>query len=95
MTFDGATYDEARDGERLARQMGRVRAVMGDGAWHTLPEIASLTGYPEASISARLRDLRKAKFGGHVVERRFAGHGLWQYRVVGRDETPLEVRLPW
>lgn len=34
-----------------------------------------------ASISARLRDLRKPKFGGYVVERRRRTVGTWEYRV--------------
>ena len=30
--FGGATYDAPRDEGRLAAQMGKVRAVMADGA---------------------------------------------------------------
>jgi len=42
------------------------------------------TSHPEASVSARLRDLRKEKFGGHVVERRAVKRGLFEYRVIVR-----------
>jgi hypothetical protein len=85
--FDGATYDPDRDGERLTRQARLVFKLMRDGLWHTLPEISNRLarkGFhePEQSLSARLRDLRKAKFGGHVVERRYVGDGLWQYRLL-------------
>jgi len=58
--------------------------------WLTLRELALLTSYGEASISAQLRHLRKAAFGGFVVEkrrresaevaRRFAGP-VWEYRM--------------
>lgn len=81
--FDGATYQPARDYARLQNQLGRVYRVLQSGRWLTLPEIASLTGDPEASISARIRDLRKEKFGGFAVEHRVrAGpSGLWEYRL--------------
>lgn len=39
----------------------------------------------ETGISARLRDLRKVKFGAYVVERRRRGEGgLYEYRVTER-----------
>lgn len=82
MHFDGRTFDPARDGPRLTRQHNRVFALMKDGAWRTLAVIAAACGDPEASISARLRDLRKERFGGHGVDRRRAGPGLFEYRLV-------------
>jgi hypothetical protein len=80
--FDGATYDEARDGDRLRAQLGRVLGVMRDHTWHTLGDIERITGDEKQSISARLRDLRKARFGGHLVERRYVERGLFEYRLV-------------
>lgn len=82
--FGGVTFEAEHDETRLARQLGAVRALMVDGVWRTLAEIAAITGEPEASISARLRDLRKAKFGSWQVERRARGdrgRGLFEYRV--------------
>jgi hypothetical protein len=38
--------------------------------WLTLDELAKLTHYPPASISAQLRYLRKPEFGGYEVEKR-------------------------
>lgn len=38
--------------------------------WLTLQELALLTHYGEASISAQLRNLRKPKYGAFVVEKR-------------------------
>ena len=55
---------------------------MSCGHWYKLHEIATQTNDPEASVSARLRDLRKAKFGGHEIERRYVGDGLWEYRMI-------------
>jgi hypothetical protein len=84
---DGQTYDHARDGLRLAAQHQRVLAWMSDGQWHTLAELAKLTGDPEASVSARLRDLRKPRFGAYQVAREYVQRGLWKYRlVVGQQE---------
>lgn len=81
--FDGPSYDPAIDEARLAKQIGRVFDLMLDGRWGTLQEIADATGDPHASISAQLRHLRKARFGGYVVEkrRRAALAGSWEYRL--------------
>jgi hypothetical protein len=38
--------------------------------WLTLEELAKLTHYPPASISAQLRHLRKPQNGGFVVKKR-------------------------
>ena len=60
-------------------------------AWLTLEELARLTQFGEASISAQLRHLRKPWYGGYEVEKRRreaeswarpeqAG-ALWEYRL--------------
>jgi hypothetical protein len=85
LPFDGETYEPARDHVRLARQLAGVRALMADGRWRTLPEIARHVEGSEAALSARLRDLRKRKFGGRTVERRYLAGGLFEYRVVPID----------
>lgn len=79
--FDGADYVPARDDDRLSGQYGRIFALMRDGAWRSLPEIARLTGDPPASVSAQLRHMRKPRFGGHQVERRYVRDGLYEYRL--------------
>jgi len=38
--------------------------------WLTLDELAKLTHYPPASISAQLRHLRKPQFGAFLVKKR-------------------------
>lgn len=83
--FDGSTYDAALDGDRLGKQMEAVFKLMADCEWRTLAEIEAATRYPQASISARLRDLRKPRFGGYVVNRRRRGEGkrgLFEYSLV-------------
>jgi hypothetical protein len=86
LDFDGATYDRDRDGDRLRAQLVRVSKVLADHGWHMLSEIERVTGDPQASISARIRDLRKAKFGRHLVERRYVVDGLWEYRLRPKGE---------
>jgi hypothetical protein len=78
----GETFDRARDGKRLNAQAQAVFSYMQHGEWRTLADIAAATGHPEASVSARLRDLRQEKFGGFTVDRRYVAAGLWQYRLV-------------
>jgi len=80
--FDGVTYDPALDHNRLTKQLGRVWQAMSDRKWRTLRQLSRAADAPEASVSARLRDLRKPKFGGHDVEHRRTDDGLWHYRMV-------------
>jgi hypothetical protein len=95
--FSGRTFDVTFDLERLSAQQVRVMAAMSDGKWRTLEEaqtrIKALFGKrdPEASISARLRDIRKF-WGEEAMESRRRGEdalGLWEYRsnaVLGGGE---------
>lgn len=81
--FDGQTYDESFDRERLETLLGRVKSAMKDGNWWTLAELVEKCGGSESGVSARIRDMRKPKFGGHNVDRRRRGDpkdGLWEYR---------------
>ena len=83
--FGGDTYDPFYDEDRLTTQLGRVYRAMRSGDWFTLGELADLARGSEASVSARLRDLRKPECGGHTVERRARGdrgRGLFEYRMV-------------
>jgi hypothetical protein len=59
---------------------------MRSRGWTTLREIElDLMGWnifiEIQSVSARVRDLRKDKFGSHRVDRRYAGNGVWEYRL--------------
>ena len=85
-TFDGADYVPDRDDERLGSQCQRIFSLMQDSHWRSLPEIESVTGDPQASISAQLRHFRKARFGAHIVERRRGDHSLYEYRLIPMSE---------
>jgi hypothetical protein len=81
LLFDGETYIPKRDGTRLGRALGETLSIMQDGEWHTINEIASRVRCSSPAASARIRDLRKEKFGGYNVERRHVSKGLWEYRI--------------
>lgn len=81
VAFDGSTYSEQRDYQRLEKLIDRVHAFMSDGQWHTIPEIADACGGTQTSCSARLRDLRKDQRGGFKVDAEHVHDGLWRYRV--------------
>lgn len=81
--FDGETYDPTKDGPRLGAQLRRVLDLMSDGKWRSLGQISVLADAPAPSVSARLRDLRKPRFGGFTVQRRRVSEdGLWEYRLM-------------
>lgn len=100
LDFSGRTFDAAHDLERLDAQTRRVWGLMADREWRTLPEIGDELGIrSEASISARLRDFRKASFGSHQVDRRRRGEtlaewkdGLFEYRVIPNEHPDLRAR---
>ena len=83
--IDGSTYEPVHDEVRLGKQALAVFELMRDGNWRTLREITeAIGGGSEAGVSARLRDFRKDKFGGHVVNRRRRGeaaNGVFEYQV--------------
>jgi biotin operon repressor len=78
----GVTYERTFDYNRLNKQQKDVYNIMKDGHWHPLHELARDTMHPEASVSARIRDLRKSQFGGFDIERvRNKNSGLFYYRM--------------
>ena len=85
MYFDGNTYVHERDSLRLGDQMAAVFDLMKDGLWRSLAQISEAVNAPESSVSARLRDLRKPRFGGHSVERRYVCKGCFIYQLVLRE----------
>lgn len=83
--FDGATYESQADGCRLSAQLNFTRALLiaNVGRYFSLSELSTQLGYPEASISARLRDLRKAKHGAYTIHRRRRTAGTHEYAMIG------------
>ena len=80
--FDGKHYDKTKDKTRLTKQMQGVYDCINMGSWKTVEEISKVTGYPQPSISAQLRNLRKEKFGGLDVRGRYrVGTRIFEYRL--------------
>ena len=66
----------------LTQNQAIKNLMVAESKWRTLEEIEWATGFPPASISAQLRHLRKAPYGGHVLEKRMRlGTDVYEYRV--------------
>lgn len=86
---------EKTQGPRCKRQRDVIREVMLSAGecdtWLTLDELAKLTKFPTASISAQLRHLRKPQYGSFELEkrqrevnevgRRAPAGPVWEYRL--------------
>lgn len=80
---------------RLGKQLKAVRDTMEDHQRRTLDGIAAVmwgryqVAASTPSISARLRDLRRPRYGSRTVERRPDGtaRGLYWYRLVDNSQT--------
>jgi hypothetical protein len=98
MRFDGPGVTE-RDTEIWGRAhhvlFGVLNVALTRNQWLTLREMqARLAEYgvavQETTVSARLRDLRKQRFGGYRIERRVReGTRAREYRLAGKlaDDT--------
>jgi hypothetical protein len=72
-------------------------------AWLTLAELGAMTRYPETSISAQLRHLKKPQFGNYELEKQQRtgagvdagnGHSVeWEYRLTRRRRV-VRKRVP-
>ena len=95
---EGRRHPQARaEMEHMPTQLEVVRQVMlcaaQYGSWLTLEELARKTKFPEPSISAQLRHLRKQEHGAFCVEKRRrtvdealrtnTHERVWEYQVQG------------
>ena len=76
----GPAFDEARDGQRIRGQIATLRELLLPLGYLTLAEIGRLTGYPEGSISADLRHLKKVAHGSYDVQK-YRVRNTWHYTV--------------
>ena len=85
---NGRTIIEDPDApRRIPRQQSVVLRALSDGYWWTIPQLedfARFHGVPATpqGLSARIRDLRKERWGGHTVERECIGSGVFRYRLI-------------
>lgn len=91
----GAKYDAGRQQIALTKQIRRVYDVLveaaGRGEWLTDEELAARVPCRVGSAGAQRRNLKKPRFGSHVIgERRRNGSELWEYLLSFSKETPLQ-----
>lgn len=89
-TTFGPAYQPSLDEKRIRKQHEVIRDLMlATDQWLSLNEIENTLGFPQASISAQLRHLRKKRFGSFIVDkRRRDGKGTWEYRVLDPEADP-------
>ncbi len=94
MGYGKSGYDPKLDADRLDRQKQRIFSVMKDGEYRTLREIESLTGDPQASISARLREF--VNKDGHIKNKRRRGEpkrGIWEYQIILKGDSEKQLSM--
>jgi len=86
--FTGSDYDKGRDQSRLQTQLECIESVVIDGQWRDITQLTAIlrsiyphVQFPENSVQAQLRNLRKTK--QYIVEKRNVSEkgACWQYRV--------------
>jgi hypothetical protein len=65
-----------------------LHAMQANPEWRTLEQLAAVTGITAFSLGSQLRNLRKARYGGHAIEKRRLNEGHYEYRLV---TMPVEV----
>ena len=89
--FDGDDYVSSRDKPRLTQQIHQVRMYMENNNWLSVKQISDDLNFPEPSVSAQIRNLRKEKFGNRIVERRYQGNGLYEFKLMPKDDDNEET----
>ena len=90
--FNGSDYVPKNDDKRLSTQIYDIFILMSDGIYRTLFEISDITSYPQASVSAQLRHLRKERFGSNTVNKQHRGgkkSGLWEYQLIPNENSKI------
>lgn len=72
--------------ERTKTRNKVLWTLMKDSKWRTLKEINESTGWPSASASACLRDFRKPQYGSNIVDKKYLGQGIYQYKLTVINE---------
>jgi hypothetical protein len=94
--FDGVSFRDALDRERVRDSQLAVGLLIADGEWWAVRELAREAGHAEATVRACLRDLHLRELAGHGVDRRRTEDGRWQYRVCfeGLSTWDVEAETP-
>ena len=79
--FTGTYYKVIKANGKLKTAIEKVYDACNVNRPVTLAEVSSITGVPEASVSAAIRSLRKSKYGAHNVETTHVSNGLHSYKL--------------
>lgn len=79
---------------RLAGQLVRVYEAIRNHEWWSLRDLSEAVGGSATSMSARIRDLRKDRFGGFTIDKQMTDPGLYRYRLVPNSGNPDLVYMP-
>lgn len=71
--------------KRINTQLRLVKLALSDHKPHTLAELAYLTGAPEASVSARIRELRAE--GANITKKFDKETHRWAYRATAKRSS--------
>ena len=75
-----------QDGHAVRDQ---ILGLMMDYGWWTVWQLSERCRCMETTASAKLRDLRKAAYGGFRIEsRRIHGSHAYEFRLVRQETTP-------
>lgn len=88
--FDGHNEQEASQDTRLVSQLERVYRLMCNGTGWTLEDLSLAANAPTSSVSSRIRDLRKPRFGGNIIQRVHEHGGIYTYWLVGEPRPLLD-----
>jgi len=103
-SFSGESYDPKIDRTRLTLQLERIRTYALAAGWLTLCEMKTALElihapaiFPESSVSAQLRNLRRKPHCYRLIKRRRVGvrgpgAGIWEYRLLP-PEAQSQVEL--
>jgi hypothetical protein len=85
--FDGVTISPQVDDGRLTILQGRVYSYLRSHDWVTLRQLSEACRGTETSVSARIRDLRKPRWGEHEIQACHAsGDGVWRYKMISSKQ---------
>lgn len=67
------------------RLVEKCRLLMSDNGWWTIPGMAAALKCSQTGAAARIRDLRKPRYGGFKVVKRPYG-GAFEYKLHSEKE---------
>ena len=77
----GPELDKVGSAARISRPQILFNLMKG-GEWFTLQQLTELVGGSESGVSAAVRRFRRARYGGHTVNKQKISKNLFQYQLI-------------